>query len=732
LSYVTKYQSNFQSELSENYEILFDFLNYAGGITDIKVVDVINRSVVADDNRLTPILGKELLITIEVGVSDPVSILDLIATHDNDIRVTCNLVKATGDKSMIFQGFVVVEDNNQPLQDKPCALNIRALDGLGHLKGVDLQDTNGLRFVGSLTIIEWIAQILYKTDQTLPIRVYFNIFPFNLTESSAFDEIALNSNTFSQGDAFNVSPTDPSIDINASSADDCYTALEKIIRCFKCRIFMEDGRWNIVSLWDHMNPEGMSFVEFALQAPISGIVPVAQTDIQLNQNYDVQIGKSEVIYPFNADADIYLKLATKWIKLTYNYDQSQNKVCNQDFTEGTLNAFTGTISSSIQDTTINPPVTFNYIGYDAYCWTKQGGTITAGSGGNYQPFPATVTTADVYIRSVLDSLDYEAYRYLTVKSQSALAFVKSSTFKIDIGDCLEVAFDWRLMTSGTGGVRSVFYILLAGIDGTFWALGYPGSTDDYHWFQCDSNYYALAAAGVTPFIHYDSSGGTANNEWNTFDVKLGATGNFNTVPVSGDCFLVLPGENDGTETWFKNISVTIFPFLQGSFRQLKGDYNYSSIADNIKLTESDTVEISDSPKRYFKGALLQNDGQTLLPPSFHRRGKNGLESFRFTQGMERIMWNLLNHMNYKIEGTFKGLLYQTADLDLHPAGFLNNYFFVDGDFQTKKFILCSFDRSLATGTGRHVFVEIVKDENTDPFIDPALSPNTFKFDYIFQ
>ena len=184
------------------------------------------------------------------------------------------------------------------------------------------------------------------------------------------------------------------------------------------------------------------------------------------------------------------------------------------------------------------------------------------------------------------------------------------------------------------------------------------------------------------------------------------------------------------ETWFKNLTVTLYSYILGSYRILKGDYNYSSISDNIKQTESDTVEISDSPKRYNKGALLSTDGTTLLPPSFHRRGIT--ESFRFTQGMERIMWNLLNRIVYKIEGTFKGLLYQSQDLDLHPAGFMNNYFFVDGDFPTKKFILCSFDRSLATGSGRHVFVEIVNDANSDPFIDPSLSPNSYKFDYIFQ
>lgn len=713
MSYNTKYQSFFTSNLSEDYEILLDYLDYVGGVTNLTVSDVKNSSTGGDEDRLFPICGKELKISFRIEVDQTVGIADLISTHDNDIRATLNLIKATGEKSMVFQGFVVVEDNNQPFQDRPFDLNIRALDGLGLLKGVDLVDTNGLKFVGSLTVIEWIAQLLYKTQQTLPIRVYFNFFPLNFEETSAFDEIALNSVTFSQGDAFNINNSDPTIDLNSTTADDVFTALEKIIRCFRCRIFMEDGAWRIVNLWDHMNPEGFSYVEFTMLDPVDGIVPVGITNTVLNENYDINIGKYQVIYPAAANQDLYLKLATKYVKLNYPYDQSLNKICNQELKEGDRNA---TYDTTVPNTYSTPPPTdLTRNGFDAYCWTHQQG-----------PFGSPVApTAQAYIGEVIDPLDYPVDRYLVVEETGAITYFRSSEVLVDAGDKLELSFSVRTLSNrGPQALAAVGYVLFYGDDGSHYTL-YTNDNDPIG----NPTHWELSNAGFTlnvRFIGHQFVTQTDQFENISIPTPLPA------VPGQGHIVLILPNTLTGAvETWFKDITLTIHPYLNNSYVELEGDYNLSSIADNIKQSLTETVEISDSPKRYFKGALLQNDGLTLLQPSFHRRGETLNESFRFTQGMERIMWNLLNRMVYKIEGDFKGNLWQTEDLDLHPAGFQNNYFFLDGDFPTKKFILTSFDRSIFTGQGRHVFVEIVKDENTDPFIEPV-TPNIYKFDYIFK
>lgn len=84
----------------------------------------------------------------------------------------------------------------------------------------------------------------------------------------------------------------------------------------------------------------------------------------------------------------------------------------------------------------------------------------------------------------------------------------------------------------------------------------------------------------------------------------------------------------------------------------------------------------------------------------------------------------------KIEGTFRGLTYRTADLEVKQYGYLNSYFFPDHPMPTKKFMLTSFDDDYGTGYGRRVFVEVLQDQN-DPGFDVPDAGN-YLFQYLFQ
>ena len=300
--YGTKCILGFHNDLDELYEIYFDFLDYVGDITQLTGTDDVLtiRATGGDENKLEPILGTEALINIWVDEETPLSIADLIAQHDNDIRVT--IYRDEDYSKHVYQGFIVVEDNSQPFMDKPYMLSVRALDGLGLLKGVDLVDADDLRFTGQLSVLSWIAQILAKTGQTLNLRTYFNFFESSMVQNvGALEQVYLSSITFAQGDAFNVQSDDPSVDINATTADDCYSALEKIVRCFRCRLFQEDGRWNLVSLYEYLNPNGFSYKEYSFGEAVDGIVPFTVVDAGLNKDYTATIGKDEIIHPVNED-----------------------------------------------------------------------------------------------------------------------------------------------------------------------------------------------------------------------------------------------------------------------------------------------------------------------------------------------------------------------------------------------------------------------------------------------
>ena len=736
--YKTKYILPFTNDLNELYEIYFEFLDYSGEILQLTGTDDVLtiRCTAGDENKMEPILGTEALINIWVEEETPISIADLVAQHDNDIRVT--IYRDQDYSKHVFQGFIVVEDNSQPFMDKPFALSVRALDGLGLLKGVDLVDADDLRFVGSYSILSWIAQILAKTGQTLNLRVYFNFLESSFAPNiGALEQAFINSITFSQGDAFNVQSTDPTVDINASTADDCYSALEKIVRCLRCRLFQEDGRWNLVSLYEYLNRDGFSYKEYSFGDPVDGIVPFTVVDSGLNRDYSASVGKEEIIHPVNDDQIIYLKLATKWIKLTYTYDQSQNKVCNQDFSEGDRNAtYDETITSSIIDPTIQPSVNLETHGYDLYCWDHLKGT---NNGSARNPYPSNPPDGRAFIREVVDLLGYTKDRFavLDVQMSAPLNYIRTRRFLIDQGDILQVSFSWR--TRVDIGLSSQSYavakVLLYGDDGSFWALNTAGDgsipSNFPEWFETDANFQQLS--GGTPNIA-TSFIDTPTTDW----TSVTANNNISSVvppaktPISGTIEILfsvnIQGGTDPEEYWYKDLQVTILPYLNGSYLQLKGDYNYSTSGNDIKQTLSEDVQISDSPKRYFKGALLRSDGLSLATPTWKRSGKE--ESYRFAQLMERVMYNHLYRIVQKIEGSFRGLVYRPADDDsvIIPNGFLGSYMFPDGDFPTKRFMLTSFEKDYGTGQWRGVFVETLEDQNADGFV----LPNDYKFSYIFQ
>jgi hypothetical protein len=729
--YGRKYILPFTNDLNELYEVMFDVLNYSGPVTTLTPTDdcLTIRSTQGDENKLEPILGSEALINIWIDETTNLSISDFIATHDNDILIT--VYRNENYTSAVFQGFIVVEDNSQVFADPPFTLSLRALDGLGLLKGVDLGDLNNLRFVGRYSIIEWIAQILYKTGQMLNIRVYFNLYESSFNQSiGALEQVYLDAITFSQGDAFNPNPTDPTVDVLKTSADDCYTALEKIVRCLRCRLFMENGVWNLVSLYEYLNPAGMRYKEYAFGSITNGIVGVNAVGAGQGLDFSAPVGKEEIIHAVGEDQNLYLKLATKWIKLTYTYDQSQNKVCNQNFSEGTRDpSLDQTLSSSIIDPTISPVVNLTCQGWDAYCWNHFNGAYNTGTG-VANPFPQSAADHHAYIRVVLDAYQYEMQRFLVIEPSTAPTYMESAAdFLLDVGDAIKISMDVRTKNGHAGTVSYGFmWALLTADDGTFWALNCiegPGvnnpAANKAVWQQVNSLFQN--SFGNTPQAQYLGTSAQASNQW----INVTAGGYLPaTTPVSGRVRIYLSNASTyNDELWIKNLTVDITPFLQGSYTALKGDYNYSASNNTIKKTESDDVEISDSPKRYFKGALLRANGDLCLP-QWSRFGV--IESYRFTQLMERIMYINLSRINQKIEGTFRGLIYCPDPATEIPAGMINSYYFTDHERPTKRFMMTSYEKQIFTGQARCVFVETLADVNDDGFA----APDVYQFSYIFQ
>ena len=735
-NYGLKYQMSFENETNRVYEAFFEYKDYVDEtfniIGGVKAINI--RSVNGDEDKFAPILGLECLFQIAVArnnnlgtITDDtqLTIYDLIAQHDNDIRVT---VYADQDyTSHIFQGFVVVEDNSQPFLDPPFLLNVRALDGLGLLKQVDMVDANGDPFAGILSIENWLGNILAKTGQTMNLRTYFPFYATGTNENNPpLSIVYLDAQTWQTGEL--TTTTDPSVDVFASQSSDAYTALEAICRCLRARLFQQDGVWNFVSLYSYADPNGFYFWEMSFTLT-AGIYHSSYTNSLQFQNYDINIGKDQILHPVADDGTLYLKLATKWEKLNYTYDQSANKICNQGFLQGDPDpTHDGTISSTFIDPSITPVVTFQTKAYNLFCWDHFDNV------GSNVPYPNSPPSGYGYIEEVRDLLNYTLDRFVVLKppTQPTSSYIRSSRILIDQGDIFQMSFTFRTKTAMGGGADlvGVAYVLLYGDDGSTWAficdndgLQDPVGTPN-HWLNFPSGFTGHAL----PFILSAEIADTS--KWNQVNVNQNPTiGTIDLmkVPVNGQIEVLIGLVGNADEFWFKNVQTSILPYLNGTYKAVKGDYNFSSSSNDIKQTNSQDVEISDAPKRYLKGALVDAH-HSIIPPDWHRRSFVESEPFRFTRCMERIMYNNLYRIIQKFEGTIRGRTWLTKDYTVKESGYLNRYFFADGPTPTKMFILTSFDDDLGTGQGRRVFVECLNDNNDTGWV----APDSYKFDYIFQ
>lgn len=743
MSYGTKYITSYSNNQNQQVDVYLDFLGYQGPSMPLSAADqcVVIKSTGGDEDKSASILGTECAVRLRIMPTDNVSIDDLVASHDNDIRVTVYLERNYSNP--IFQGFVVVEDNSQPILDPPFVIQIRALDCLGLLKGIYFLDTNGNAFSGKMSIIGWLAQILNQTGQTLNLRVYFNIFhSSHSTNISPLDQTYLSAVTFMTGQQTPAGDTNPA-DFN-TGFDDYYTVLQKIVSNFKCRIFQEGGYWHLVSLYEYLNPKGYTYYEYAFSVPVNGIIQYAVVGSGLLQNYNVSVGKKETTILIKEDGQIYLKIATKSFELTYNYNQSLNKVDNQNLSQtGPGNrqpANDEVIASNFIDVTINPVVNLQTIAYAVAGFIQANATVYDPV--HQTPYPALPITTPGFIRIVQDQLGYEMQRFLVLPAQgvNAVGYFKGTKLLIDLNDIFQLTFSWRSRVNvAVGGRLGIAWVLLYGDDGTFWALsslndgninGNPTS-----WRQCDSNFNEqfqnLPNLGA-PFIQTGNV--SDSTQWTTTTANtnsLNDNAGFAKAPVSGEIevmFIWEPGVVQ-TELWVKDISIQILPYLNGSYLQLKGDYNFAESNNNILQTFSDVVDISDSPKRYFAGALLGGgNGFPLLSSSWKRIDYT--EALRFTQIMDIILYTLFSRIIKKIEGSLRGLVYRqtTSPYAIVPTGFLNTYLFLDTSTPDKCYMLTSFEKDYSSGQWRGVFVETRKDANDLGLIMPDL----FTFAYLLN
>lgn len=672
MAYGTKYRLSFSNHLGEDYYIFFNLKNYAGDFINILGTGSALQitSINNDDDRFSPIISKECKISLFITKDQDISILNFLTEEDDQWNV---IIKRGLEEQPIFNGFLIVSDSSQPLQDKPYVLTLRASDGLPLLKNVPLSMADGENFIGLNSIVDYVGHILNYANADVDLKVYCNFRHASMTTvESPLAQLQVDAKTFEQ---------------DAATFENCYSVLEKICTDLQLRIFYENGFWHLVSIWQYHKDYGFNYFTYTLTSNVMTKVSEVSNEVLL-----AKVGKEEVIYAINKDATIYYNLSKKLVKKTFNYDIRKELVCNQAITKGDpLPDLSGS----------------NYYAYELNCWVHQLDATVPGP-----PDP----TKTAYIKVEYDLFNYNKDKYIALPTETGNyrdANLLSTEFDVDAGDFVSVTMDTKAQfdyPTPSDPVTTAFFMFLRGNDGTKWYPAFVPPSSDLVWIENHDNFATKAGIIFTP---------TNKTAWQSV---TGAP--VNAIPVDGKIQIVLTNHTRVTqpnESHFKNISIDYTPFIQGSARPLKGDTNTYSQSKKINKTIEETVYISDSPKKIIKGAIFVND--VLATPEWTVADRS--DTYRFTQLMALMKYNFNFRQFQKIEGTLKGLSLFNQSQENTPFGFLPLYQFSDIPNQPNtRYILTSMDVNYVTGQWRGVLVEVQ--------INSLETFDSYDFAYIFQ
>ena len=542
---------------------------------------------------------------------------------------------------LIFTGFLIMADNQQPFQPDPQYCTLTATDQLGTIKDIPLVDSNGNNPIGKYRVADLVAMCLNKTGLALNINVVNNLKPgggqlVNLATFSFSGNYVVTDNlitsffypgqevtvagTATHDGTYNVdyvvqSPlitevhfletitapgegalttfTDTSsaahwmdsvyIDAKTFEAEigvseDCQTILKKILG-EDCYIVQYKGEWWIYRI-DEINDLPVYVATFDSEG--------AYVSTAAGTQYDISIGAIESFKFANADTLLRFIRPHGWIKETFNFNTPAEIPCNIDFERGDLVTTVSTIEKD----------------FNLDCWNKRRGVP-----GAYNT-PITITD---YIKRLYNENGYEIEKYIYITPQTGHSgfsslddeYIESSPIPIEIEDKFTASIDWRLpnnVASSSGGFKFMRFVL-HGQDGSWWILGWEDFNDDTSpakWYDT-ALWTTNSAAGERNIIW----GNQDETEWQSLS---------NTAPpapVTGDLYIWLNQMYQSTTTglntdiYYANLNFEYIPLIYGTYQNFSGQYSRVDRTEiGYKAIQDNEVFISDSPKPILKGGMF--------------------------------------------------------------------------------------------------------------------------------
>lgn len=546
---------------------------------------------------------------------------------------------------LIFTGFLIMADNQQPFQPDPEYVTLTATDHLGVLQDAPLVDFDGNNPIGKYRVAELIAMALNKTGLALNINVVNNLKPGGgqLTNTATFSfsgnymvtdglltsffypgqEVTIAGSATHDG-TYNVdyvvqstitevhfvetiaSPGETAVDVvftDTSSAahwydsvyidvktfeaeigvsEDCQTVLNKIFG-EDCYITQYKGQWWIYRV-DEINELPVYVATFNSSGDYVSTAAGTQ--------YDISIGATESFKFANADTLLRFIRPHGFVKETFNFNTPAEIPCNIDFERGDL---VTTVSQYQKQ-------------YDIECWLKLWSNTSTDDPQN----------TGIYIERTFNEVDYELSRYVVLEANATrFTFIMSEAIDVQIKDRFNLQVQRRMAVdiAGTGAYRDPdVQVRLYGEDGTFWTYHPKNSGAGEgvrYWEECDSTF----RTNQHFFYHEGDASEDQTDAVSLYD------GDAIDIPVSGYIKILvyrssLTGWGNLYDTYIDSVTFEYLPYINGTYSKFSGQYSrVDRIETGYQAKQDNEVYISDSPKPILKGSMFLSDTATLYTGS---------------------------------------------------------------------------------------------------------------------
>jgi hypothetical protein len=412
--------------------------------------------------------------------------------------------------------------------------------------------TGEINLLNKNSLLSIIAVCLGQTNLELITNFFFNLYEYRQDNTVlSFDQTLINSQVFISGDTY----------------QDCYSALEKILKTFNCSLFQANGQWNIINWHEAVPKISWSYANNAIPAFIYDETWGAIGTTVLDNNFN--IGRApQLSRPITGLTQGALR-GYKFTKRKFDYNQPKYLLKNYDLQE---------VGALLRQYVSGLNTIYEYV---ATSWEEDLNT------------PVT----ERFIRVIRETgSGTELDRCLVVKGSGGVndpTSVQGIPFEISEGDKVLVSFTYHTADSQAGAGTTVFGVrLYDGVSDVY--VDDPPPTGTGGWGSLGYNY-------LYPV-------GSNTNQKQVVEIQSAQ------APFSGLLYVYL-AQADAigpvTETWYRDIRVEYQPYIADQVKII-GQVHSQTRTDGPKLFSEQDIFIDDTPRNSINGTLFLTTKTSLI------------------------------------------------------------------------------------------------------------------------